>query len=237
MYYKTSGACQAANLVQVDVLVHGACYSPEPFSSFSPKCMPGNAFKTEQVCLLSLSAPLLPAPSNPFVFDSCCAPPPRNVSATLSRHSAWCARLCRYGWRCCRRVCCLSSARLMSIFSIPSLFPSPLFSKSAGASGHEANHQLQPSSSHAVTPPLTSPPSNPSPHRFLNCLPQLPHQRPAATRLRPPWPLAPAHLHQNTANLSGQRRVLPQAILERARVHPAVRRREPAHHVLGRRVR
>jgi hypothetical protein len=110
MYYKTSGACHASNLVQVDILVHGACYSPEPFTSFSPKCMPGNAFKTEQVChpLKSFQPPSYLNPFNPFVFDSCCAPLPLNVSATLSRHSAWCARLCRYGWHCaaccCRRV-------------------------------------------------------------------------------------------------------------------------------------
>jgi hypothetical protein len=49
MYYKTAGACVADSLVQVDVLLHGACYSPDPSSSFSPKCSPGNAFKTEQV--------------------------------------------------------------------------------------------------------------------------------------------------------------------------------------------
>jgi hypothetical protein len=55
MYYKTAGACTADTLVQVDVLVHGSCYSPDPLYSFAPKCTPGSPFITEQVCSLSFT--------------------------------------------------------------------------------------------------------------------------------------------------------------------------------------
>ena len=72
MYYKTAAACVAENLVQVDMLVHGACYSPDASSSFAPKCTVGNAFRTEQVPL-----PLAPSfPSNhlPLRIQLLCSP-------------------------------------------------------------------------------------------------------------------------------------------------------------------
>ena len=72
MYYKTAAACVAENLVQVDMLVHGACYSPDSSSAFAPKCTVGNAFRTEQV-LLPL-APSLPSNHLPLRIQLLCSP-------------------------------------------------------------------------------------------------------------------------------------------------------------------
>jgi hypothetical protein len=75
MYYKTPGACTADTLVQVDVLVHGSCYSPDPLYSFAPKCTPGSPFKTEQVTVCSLFT-ILHLPVHSDALARLIRPPP-----------------------------------------------------------------------------------------------------------------------------------------------------------------